>query len=51
MTKFLVLVDFLPLFAVRIGLQLQCHGTQQRPLAAGVTLLFGKYNCISFGNL
>ena len=29
MMKFLVLLDFLPLFALRISLQLQCHATQQ----------------------
>ena len=44
MMKFLVLLDFLPLFAVRISLQLQCHATQQttsRSQSWNVTRLAG----------
>ena len=44
MMKFLVLLDFLPLFPVRISLQLQCHATQQttsRSQSWNVTWLAG----------
>ena len=44
MMKFLVLLDFLPPFAVRISLQLQCHATQQttsRSQSWNVTRLAG----------
>ena len=44
MMKFLVLLDFLPPFALRISLQLQCHATQQttsRSQSWNVTRLAG----------
>ena len=44
MMKFLALLDFLPPFAVRISLQLQCHATQQttsRSQSWNVTRLAG----------